>query len=289
MTSVSLTHRTRSRRIGMPEMAVGGLSENWLFRELGHIHRSHLFEHLKVPSDDYVDAHNRRVYPTFARIRIEASHPLQVMQEHDLILMSNQMLHLADGSAISQTSMQYDSTSLQATCLTIDAVYNGRNQALTRATGLYGAIIQGDSDFEQYYRRLRRGSINTHTLLSHRFTLQTDAIFEAVYEINPSYDINDVNLLYFTTYPTIHDVSERQYMHAHYPQLVTGDWACMSSTLARDVFFFRNCRVDDRVVVRLYDVNHLRPDQMAFRSCLYRESDGKLMAMLFTIKQVSLS
>lgn len=273
----------------MPATVAGCLSENRLFHELGHVHWLRLFEHLEVPSDDYVDAHNRRIHPTFARIRIEATRPLHALQENDLMLMSNHMLHLADGNAISQTSIEHGCLSLHATCLTIDAVRKDSNQDLTRDPILHSATIQGDTDFEQYHRCLRRGSINTHTLLSHRFTPGHNVIFETIYTINPHYDINGVNLLYFATYPTIHDVCEHQYMHAHCPHLVAGDWARTASTLARDVFFFRDCSVEDRVVVRLYDVKPIRPDRVAFHSCLYRESDEKLMAILFTIKHINLS
>ena len=54
-------------RLNMPQMALGGLSESWLFKELGDIHWRLITRGLGTPSHEIADANGERLYATFTR------------------------------------------------------------------------------------------------------------------------------------------------------------------------------------------------------------------------------
>jgi probable biosynthetic protein (TIGR04098 family) len=54
----------RTVQVGMPQMALGFLSENWLLKELGDLHWDKLCNSLQRKSNDLVDSQGRRLYAT---------------------------------------------------------------------------------------------------------------------------------------------------------------------------------------------------------------------------------
>jgi probable biosynthetic protein (TIGR04098 family) len=107
----------------------------------------------------------------------------------------------------------------------------------------------------------------------------SNVIFECPYEILPIHDINGVGLLYFAAYPAISDICEQRFM-GQGPR-----WAARASTVERDVYYFANCDIGDRLIYRA----HARRDLGAgveIESSISRESDGKLMAILLTRKDL---
>jgi probable biosynthetic protein (TIGR04098 family) len=49
----------RTVQVGMPQMALGYLSENWLLKELGDLHWDKLCSSLQRKSNDLVDSQGR--------------------------------------------------------------------------------------------------------------------------------------------------------------------------------------------------------------------------------------
>ena len=58
--------------LNMPQMALGGLSESWLFKELGDAHWAMINAGLGVSSDQLLDGAGARLYATMTRVRLEA-------------------------------------------------------------------------------------------------------------------------------------------------------------------------------------------------------------------------
>src|SRR6476660_5096866 len=81
----------RTVQVGMPQMALGCWSENWLFKELGDLHWETLCHSLRRPSSDLVDSQRRRLYATFVRIRIELEGTLKDFPEGDVIAFEADM------------------------------------------------------------------------------------------------------------------------------------------------------------------------------------------------------
>ena len=81
----------RTVRIGMPQMALGCLSENWLLKELGSFHWDWLCNALGRKSNEIEDSEGRRLYATFVRVRLELEHTLAAFGEGDDLRMSIRM------------------------------------------------------------------------------------------------------------------------------------------------------------------------------------------------------
>ena len=67
------TFCSRSYTLNMPQMLWGGMSENWLLKELGDIHWKMITYGLGVPSDALVDSNGERLYASFVRLRWEST------------------------------------------------------------------------------------------------------------------------------------------------------------------------------------------------------------------------
>ena len=75
----------RTYLLNMPQMAVGGLSESWLFKELGDIHWNMLAKALRQPTRLISDSAGDRIYATFTRIQLRSSCALGLYQENERI------------------------------------------------------------------------------------------------------------------------------------------------------------------------------------------------------------
>ena len=75
-------------QVGMPQMALGCLSENWLLKELGDLHWETLCSSLQRSSNDLVDSQDRRLYATFVRIGFELDGTLKDFPEGDELTFS---------------------------------------------------------------------------------------------------------------------------------------------------------------------------------------------------------
>lgn len=89
--SPEATAERRSCMLNMPQMALGGLSEHWLLKELGDMHWTSLTNAFARPSHMLRDEEGERIYATFARIRIEATCPFADFEENERIDLSLSM------------------------------------------------------------------------------------------------------------------------------------------------------------------------------------------------------
>src|SRR5262249_29958709 len=75
----------RSYVLNMPQMAMGGLSESWIFKEFGDIHWSILAKALKRPSHLLQDGNGERLYATFTRIQLDATCAVATFRETERV------------------------------------------------------------------------------------------------------------------------------------------------------------------------------------------------------------
>src|SRR5690348_4591675 len=72
-------------RIGMPQMAVRGLSENWLFKFCGDRHWNEIASRYGVDPDNFKTPAGDRIYPSFVAIRARYATPLAMIEENQTI------------------------------------------------------------------------------------------------------------------------------------------------------------------------------------------------------------
>src|SRR6202034_2660287 len=83
--SAAAANERRSYALNMPQMAASGLSESWLFKELGDMHWNVLAKGLGSPSHKLQDSSGERIYATFTRIQVVYSTPLTQYRENERI------------------------------------------------------------------------------------------------------------------------------------------------------------------------------------------------------------
>jgi probable biosynthetic protein (TIGR04098 family) len=262
----------RSYGINMPQMALGGLSEAWLFRELGDLHWAMICEGLRAKSSEMADANGDRLYATFTRIRIESSVPLLGYRENDPLTAEAQISRFGGSVFLGEAAMVSGERSIRAQLMSSFTKRSDPDSNLSLLKG-QPAIPAGCDvpllpqlpSFAQEYRVVRA-------------VKDRPVIHERRYDIQPHHDINGVGLLYFAAYPTINDLSELSHMAN------ATDWCLNYSTVERDVYYFGNCNIDDKIIYRLHDMEH-QGDGVRLTSSLFREKDNALIAHVSVVKR----
>jgi probable biosynthetic protein (TIGR04098 family) len=284
----------RHYEINMPHMTLGGLSENWLFKELGDLHWAMLCEALGRPSDDIVDELGNRLYATFTRIRWESRSHLKRFRENERIYFNNEISRFGKSMFFSRCAVEGEGKSLSAQLMSTFASRQSTNTGLLRGEPRLPEKEKSSMrvsaempPFGAEYRDVRRGDKRALTLQGEPARVDDNVLFEMEYRLNPYYDFNGANLLYFAAYPVFHDVCEREYVHRYnVPRGAPGrDWALAASTRARDVFYYGNCDISDSLVLRLHAFDAVGGNAVSAVSSISRKSDGKLLAHNIVIRE----
>jgi probable biosynthetic protein (TIGR04098 family) len=259
----------RSYLLNMPQMAIGGLSESWLFKELGDIHWNILAKALGQPTRLISDSAGDRIYATFTRIQLRSSCALGSYKENEHIDIVSGMSRHGAGLYLSEAVANGAMGSIQARLMSSFSKFGATGSNTSLFKGLPelppDCGIPALPDVPEFARDYQ----------GRRAETLAPPIFECEYEIMPSHDINGVGLLYFAAYPMIDDICAARYGGRRY---ATG-----LSTRYRDIFYFGNSDADDKLIYRL----HRRAgddDSVEIESSISRKSDGSLMARIFTQK-----
>lgn len=265
MTDAAPVTIERSYRVNMPHMALGGLSESWLFKEMGDAHWALITKGLDRPSSQLTDANGARLYATFTRIQFRSNVPLVQFEEDDHLVLTGTVSRFGASFFFSDLVLAAGERRITARLMsTFTKRQNeGSNVGLLKgqpviADGNPIVVLDEQPAFAGEFR-------------AHREANASPALFQTDYGIQPIHDVNGVNLLYFAAYPAISDLCEQR---GHDAPI---DWALGSSTIARDIFYFANCELTDQIVFRLHG-----DAAGTSRTSLSRASDGKQMAFVIT-------
>ncbi|MBT0663406.1 hypothetical protein KI809_03745 [Geobacter pelophilus] len=276
--------------VNMPQMAMGGLSESWLMKEIGDCHWQMLCADLGLKSNEIFDEFGNRLYATFIRIKFESHNSLKDYQENDILKIMGETQRLGNSLYFGKIDVLCNKKRINCSLATTFSTRENDTDNTKLTKGVPAASDNDEiikvSDLPEHILdiiRLRKASITTVNVSDHTFELTDNVVFTEKYEINPYTDINGVGLLYFAAYPLINDICELTYFNKN--ELVGANWALNSSTMSRDIFYFANCNINEAICYRLNSLTRIGSDHMALQSSLYRESDNTLMAKIFTIKQ----
>jgi probable biosynthetic protein (TIGR04098 family) len=285
----------RELKVNMPQMAAGGLSESWLFKELGDLHWQAICNALGTESDSILDAANNRLYATFVRFRWEGTADLKAFRENERVRIENQLSRYGKSMFFSDAVIEGEDKSIRASLMSAFASrQGGNNRTLLKGepaipgecpVSVYDTLPR----FSEEYRQFKKGAAQGVELGGQRVSLSRDLISEMEYAINPYQDINGVNLLYFAAYPAIADVCERDFAHRNRERLgFDSDWAYVTATLARDVFYFGNCEIDDILLFRIHSLVKTS-GRVSISASLSRKSDRQTLCYIFTVKTLCAS
>jgi probable biosynthetic protein (TIGR04098 family) len=259
----------RGYALSMPQMAIGGLSESWVFKEFGDIHWSILTKGLKRPSHLLQDGNGERLYATFTRIQLDATCAFASFKENEHVQFDASMSRYGAGIYFSDATASGESGVVQARL----ASTFSKAQAPESNTSLVKGVpdlppefnipsLAELPEFARDYRARRSENLG-------------QSIFECEYEIIPSYDINGVGLLYFAAYPIITDICATRHAGRSF--------ATQYSTVHRDVFYYGNSDPDDTLLYRLHRCT-ADDETIDMESSIGRKSDGNLIAHVLTRK-----
>jgi probable biosynthetic protein (TIGR04098 family) len=263
------TAERRSYMLNMPQMALGGLSEHWLFKELGDMHWGTLTRAFACPSHLLRDDAGERIYATFTRIRLEATCPIADFEENEPVGLDISVSRHGAGMFFGDAVLKGRSGSIDAKLMSSFSKFGQGASNMSLLKGLPGIppdfpipAVPEFPEFGQDYRARRSLALPA-------------AIFECEYEIIPAYDINGVGLLYFAAYPIINDICAAR--HAGRSLMVD------FSTVRRDVFYFANSDPHETLLYRLHEWR-AEEGSIDMAASICRKSDGNVMAHVLTRK-----
>lgn len=272
--------------LNMPQMAVEALSENWLFKELGDFHWELLCEGLNTQSSSLTDEIGNRLYATFVRISISFPVSLSEFGENDMFKMKGSISRYGNGMYFSEIVSTGNKGAIKANLMTSFSIRNNvDNTKLMKSQPAPGVnLIEEAKTFPLFgddYRLVKKNAQKEVKNFGETFKVSDETLFTVDYNLNPYYDLNGVGLLYFAAYPVINDVCSSGF----FTNLFGKRWETAYSTIARDIFYFANCNIDDTIEYRLNAYETLQNGNIKITSSIYRKTDNVLMARIFTIKK----
>tara|TARA_B100000959_G_C14959635_1_gene615227 strand:+ start:194 stop:1309 length:1116 start_codon:yes stop_codon:yes gene_type:complete len=280
--------------INMPQMAIEGLSENWLFKELGMEHWNLLCSGLNVKSGDLKDELGNRLYATFVRIRFQSENSLHDFQENEEINIQGSISRFGGGMYFTQFKFQSTSGEnkfIHANLMTSFSIRKstGNKELIKSQPACSINSIENFNHlpaFGNEYRLVKKQEAKQIEVNGHTFDIVDDIIFQLEYNLNLYYDLNGVGLLYFAAYPIINDFCEANHFNSMQDNIER--WEQIYATSTRDILYYANCDANDSIIYKLNTYEEVNNNTVKLSSSLFRKSDNILMGRIFTIKKKTL-
>lgn len=260
----------RHCKLGMPQMALSGLSESWLFKEAGDVHWAMISAFLGSPTSGITDDLGDRLYATFTRISLRVDPDLGSFKENADLGIASRLERFGAGFFFGTHDIVSGEARGTVRTMSTFAKYGerGKNTSLIKGSPALHhperiAPMPAFPDFGTEYRERRAAEA-------------ADVMFECEYEILAPHDINGVGLLYFAAYPTIFDLcierfEGRGFLLSH-------------STVSKDVLYFANSDPTETLVFRLH-ARSVTDGLVTHNATLSRKSDGQRMCELVGVKR----
>lgn len=108
----------RTISVNMPQMVLGGLSESWLFKELGDMHWCMTCDALQSESDKLTDELGNRLYATFVRVRLESSAHLKKFRENERLEFEAHLSRFGSSMFFSDLKVQGEEKQIDVSLMT---------------------------------------------------------------------------------------------------------------------------------------------------------------------------
>lgn len=260
----------RHLTLNMPQMALSGLSESWLFKELGDMHWALITGFLGVDSSRIADEEGDRLYATFTRFLLQVEPSLRGFSENAPLALTSQLSRFGGSLYLSDHTVTSEGAQARAQTMSTFAKYGerGKNTSLMKGTPL---LRDPDS-----VPSLPQFPVFSSEYRERRKHIQETVLFECEYDLLAPHDINGVGLLYFAAYPTVFDLCLEQMEGRGF---LTGH-----STVLKDICYFANSEPTETLLFRV----HAREETDAgvrHIASLSRKSDGVRMSEVISEKR----
>jgi probable biosynthetic protein (TIGR04098 family) len=281
--------------IHLPQTDATGLSENWLFKHCGEMHWDYLCAALGVSgvnSQEMRDDAGNRLYPTFVAIKGRYDTPLCSVRMDQHFQTTVRLNHFGRAFFHSTIAFRNEEARFDLEMLTTFVAryrkgLNELHQALPSANLEYtSSPLNSPPPLLKLSQALRHAEKTDYDFAGHQFSISKNNLnLQISFEPSPYIDYNGAGLLYFAAYPTIADTLERQLIMKHELMAGTRDWAVRTSTVARDVFYYRNLDLGQRLTATLKRFDR-DGENIILHTSLTAERDGAALADIFTAKRV---
>lgn len=258
-----------SVELGMPQMAVSGLSESWLMKALGDWHWRMTGAALETRPVDIADGAGNRLFPAFTRIRFVCSAPLAAFEEGERLRIDAALSRYGSGIFFSRVAIAGEKgRTIEAELMSSFARRPG--------PGGNGRLLGGEPSLPEPCAAPAHAEMPAFGAGYARRRLAKDAprpvLARASYAVQPHYDINGLGLLYCAAFPMIDDTCRSR---------ARKDGAAGTSIVERDICYFANAGADDDDLEwRLHDEGE---DGLETEASIVR-GDGAVMALVTSRK-----
>lgn len=264
--------------LGMPHLSLGGLSETWLMKELGHRHWQMLARLAGRPVPDFRDADGAPVYAAFCAASLSEA-ALDSLREHDRLVIASSLVRASRTQFVSRhelTSSGRPVGRMELCSVFVKRAVPGRNRSAARlALDLFAEPARfAPADTAALAAQLRRDDWDRHFGFSRHEALIGGEPRRLVTRPCPRQDFNGAEFLYFASFQALVDRAEWELL---------GDAVQALPTLARDIVFYGNIEIGERIVVDVLAV-HEAPGRCAHWCRISRLADGERLADVFTRK-----
>lgn len=287
-TSMDFVFVAQDYFIGMPQLALGGLSENWLLKECGHQHWLALAKRLDLPVPNFVDQQGRQMYAAFLVVKIRNA-VLQQVTENSRLWIETQLARVSASRSYSRHDLYLEGPDSHRDCVArvellssfVTRSERGNNQSVARgelAKGGWSVCEAADLMLAQH----KSGRVLSGAELSVSET-------PFIYQPCPYTDFNGADFLYFAQFQAVMDRAERFFQSDLQGQNQTTQRNSLAlwQTVERTICYYGNINLDDTLEANLHTTPSSGQEELLLGHCgrLYRQSDHALIANVITRKR----
>lgn len=268
--------RLTTVRLGMPQLALAGIAESWLLKELGDIHWQMLAEAAGRDAPDFATERGEPVYAAFCALSMRDCR-LDRGREGDRLTIGSRIGRLSRTQVASRHRLAIGEAAIGTVELVSTFVHRqGRgNHAVARfevpgfAERGAGDIGRGLAAAAAEHRAGRLGRWDGWDLAA------TEAVGAHDFLPSPALDFNGAGFLYFASFLAFVDRAEWQQARATEPRL---------SITRRTVFFTGNLDPGEGLRVVIDGWRSQDDGALAHRMRLVAAETGAALATVFTAK-----
>jgi probable biosynthetic protein (TIGR04098 family) len=262
-------------QVGMPQLGLNGLSENWLLKEAGHRHWTAICSQAGIESHQITDPQGNRLYAAFVGIELEGD-PLGMITENELLRVDTSLARFSSKRFFSRNefrSASGASTVVQMVSIFVKKPVFDDNRSLAGGhPDPLRAIPQTDAP-SKALDMLERWK-------HHKTTPPADPREGHVHRqsVCPTTDFNGARLLYFANFQ--HMLDQAEWFTLNHDRMQ------FASSEVRRLYFYGNVNFDDVVEVRFRNVDW-EGDVRTHDADIVRQRDGSRLAVVETRKRIT--
>ncbi len=260
--------------LGMPHLCIGGISETWLLKELGHRHWQLLAQAAGRDVPDFHDHDGRAVYAAFNAVSLRGL-DLNAAGENDRLDIASDLARLSRTQFRSVHKLYLRDMlvgTVELISVFVKRTITGRNRSIVRVD------IDGLPPIAPSEDAARLGNdaaaVRSDQWSAHMGFTRVDArlLFRQEIDPCPTQDFNGAGFLYCATFQAFTDRAEWEFWR---------DASQLLSTAHREIVFRGNIEIGERVAIALLALKET-DDGFKHWCRIKRVEDDQILADVFT-------